>query len=173
VPLALAWPIPLLQEPIGYAFGRGPATVCAVYSVIGFGLALPYLVFLLAPGVARKLPEPGPWLRRLREGLGFLAAVGTFWLLYSLARQVSPEGLAWIELSLLGLALFAWLRSREGVGRTLRFALVLGLAACAAAALWMADLNRFDPKPGLPPATLEMPAMPETSEPLSNPTSGG
>ena len=29
VPLALAWPIPLLQEPIGYAFERGPATVCS------------------------------------------------------------------------------------------------------------------------------------------------
>jgi thiol:disulfide interchange protein len=137
--------------------------VCAVYSIIGFGLALPYLVFLLAPGT--RLPEPGAWLPRLREGLGFLAAAGTFWLLYSMARQVRPEGLAWIELSLLGLALVAWLRSREGVGRTLRFALVLGLAACAAAALWMADLNRFEPKPGLPTTT------PETSEPLSNPTS--
>jgi DsbC/DsbD-like thiol-disulfide interchange protein len=170
VPLALAWPVPLLQEPIGYAFERGPATVCAVYSVLGFGLALPYLVFLLVPGAARRLPEPGAWLPRLREGLGFLAGVGTFWLLYTLSGQVRPEGLAWIELSLLGLALFAWLRSREGVGRTLRFALVLGLAACAAAALWLAALNRFDvSKPGLPTA---MPAQ-ETAEPLSNPTSGG
>lgn len=175
VPLALAWPIPLLQEPIRYAFERGPATVCAIYSVIGFGLALPYLIFLLAPGMAHRLPEPAAWLPRLREGLGFLAAVGTFWLLYTLARQVRPEGLAWIELSLLGLALFAWLRSRDGVGRTLRFALVLGLAACAAAALWLADLNRFnDPapvlQPGLPTAA---PSAPETAEPLSNPTSGG
>lgn len=174
VPLALAWPIPLLQDPIGYAFERGPATVCAIYSAIGFGLALPYLLFLLAPGAVRKLPEPGAWLPRLREGLGFLAAAGTFWLLYTLSRQVRPEGLAWIELSLLGLALFAWLRSREGVGRTLRFALVLGLAACAAAALWLADLNRFDTtKPGLPPASPAMPAKPAIAEPLSNPTSGG
>ncbi len=121
-----------------------------------------------------RLPEPGAWLPRLREGLGFLAGTGTFWLLYALSRQVRPEGLAWIELALLGLALFAWLRSREGVGRTLRLALILGLAACAAAALWLADLNRFnDPtpasKPGLPAA---MPAQ-ETAEPLSNPTSGG
>lgn len=172
VPLALAWPIPLLQEPIGYAFERGPATVCAVYSVIGFGLALPYLVFLLAPGAASRIPAPAAWLPRLREGLGFLAAAGTFWLLYALSRQVRPEGLAWIELSLLGLALFAWLRSRDGVGRTLRFALVLGLVACAAAALWLADLNRFvDPK-SVPTTGLPT-TMPETAEPLSNPTSGG
>ncbi|HEV2856608.1 MAG TPA: protein-disulfide reductase DsbD domain-containing protein [Thermoanaerobaculia bacterium] len=175
VPLALAWPVPLLQEPVGYAFGRGPATVCALYSVIGFGLALPYLLFILAPRVARGLPEPGPWLPRLREGLGFLAGAGTFWLLYSLSRQVSPEGLAWIELSLLGLALAAWLRAREGAGRTLRLALVLGLAACGAAALWMADLNRLVPRPsvsnpGLPPV---LPARPAPAEPNPNQTSGG
>lgn len=168
VPLALAWPVPLLQEPIGYAFGRGPATVCAVYSVLGFGLALPYLLFLAVPGVVRRLPEPGAWLPRLREGLGFLAGAGTLWLLYSLSRQVSREGLAWIELSLLGLGLAAWLRAREGTGRVLRMALVLGLAACGAMALWMADLNRFnDSKTGLPPA------VPAVSEPNPNQTSGG
>jgi DsbC/DsbD-like thiol-disulfide interchange protein/cytochrome c biogenesis protein CcdA len=169
VPLALAWPVPLLQEPIGYAFGRGPATVCAVYSVLGFGLALPYLLFLAVPGLIRRLPEPGAWLPRLREGLGFLAGAGTLWLLYSLSRQVSREGLAWIELSLLGLGLAAWLRAREGTGRVLRMALVLGLAACGATALWMADLNRFnDSKPGLSPVSPDLPAATEP-----NPTSGG
>ncbi|HKI05086.1 MAG TPA: protein-disulfide reductase DsbD domain-containing protein [Thermoanaerobaculia bacterium] len=167
VPLALAWPVPMVQEPLGYAFGRGPATVCAIYSVIGFGLALPYLVLTLVPAAARLIPTPGPWLPRLREGVGFLAAASTFWMLYALSGQVRPEGLAGIELALLGLSLFAWLRAREGVGRTLRLALVLGLAACGAAALWMADLNRMAERPalfipsvlssdpGLPPDALE------------------
>lgn len=169
--LALAWPLPLLQEPVGYALAGGPATVCAVYSVLGFGLAFPYLVLMAAPGLARRLPEPGPWLPRLREGLGFLAAVGAFWLLYTLSRQVRPEGLAWIELSLLGLALFAWLRSREGTGPTLRLALVLGLTLCAATALWMAHLNRYEAKTGLPSSPETSPG--EITEPLSNPISGG
>ncbi len=189
--LALAWPVPLLQEPVGYALAGGPATVCAVYSVLGFGLAFPYLLLMAAPGLARRAAganganeantEPGPWRPRLREGLGFLAAVGVFWQLYTLSRQVRPEGVAWIELSLLGLALFAWLRSREGTGPTLRLALVLGLALCAAAALWMAHLNRYvdlnvDSKrrskhrAPVPPGDVP---WGETGEPLSNPTSGG
>jgi DsbC/DsbD-like thiol-disulfide interchange protein len=150
VPLALAWPVPMLQEPVGYAFGRGPATVCAIYSVIGFGLALPYLILTLAPAAARLLPTLGPRLPRLREGLGFLAGASTFWMLYALSHQVSPEGLAGIELALLGLSLFAWLRAREGVRGTLRFALVLGLVACGAAVLWVAELNRLSPREAVP-----------------------
>jgi DsbC/DsbD-like thiol-disulfide interchange protein len=185
-PLALAWPLPLLQEPIGYAFGRGPAAVATVYSVIGFGLALPYLALVLVPAAALRLPAPGPWLARLREGLGFLAGASTFWMLYALSRQVSPEGLAWIELALLGMGLLAWLRAREGTGRALRLAFVLGLAVCASGALWLADRNRLVPRSAAPAARAgTSPAPTKIHQPGStrdltpglprepNPTSGG
>jgi DsbC/DsbD-like thiol-disulfide interchange protein len=147
VPLALAWPVPLLQEPIGFAFARGPAAVCAVFAMAGFGLALPYLFLALTPEAAGRLPVPGAWLPRLREGLGFLAGGGTLWLLYALSRRVSPEGLAWIELALLGMSLLAWLRTREGTRPAARLVFVLGLAACAAGAPWLADRNRLTPRP--------------------------
>ena len=159
VPLALAWPVPLLQEPIGSAVARGPAAACAVFAMVGFGLALPYLLLTLIPGLAGRLPMPGAWLPRLREGLGFLAGGGTLWLLYALSRRVSPEGLAWIELALLGMSLLAWLRSRAGARPAARFVFVLGLAACAAGALWLADQHRLTPRP----ATARQPAQPSTT----------
>lgn len=170
VPLALAWPVPLLQEPVGSAFGRGPASVWAVYSAIGFGLALPYLILALVPSLGRRLPGSGR--PRLREGLGFLAAAGTFWGLYALAGQVNPVGLAGIELALLGLSLFAWLRARPGIGGARRLIYVLGLAACGVAALWLADLHRVAPRPA--PSTLVDSGSPaEAGEPNANPRSGG
>jgi DsbC/DsbD-like thiol-disulfide interchange protein len=147
VPLAIAWPIPLLEEPVGFAFARGPAAVTALFAVIGFGLAFPYLLILLAPALARRVPAPGAWLPRLREGLGFLAGGSALWLLYALSRRVSPVGLACIELALLGMGLLAWLRAREGTRAVARFVLALGLAACAAGALWLADHNRLTPRP--------------------------
>ncbi|PYQ57057.1 MAG: hypothetical protein DMF53_23730 [Acidobacteria bacterium] len=147
VPLAIAWPVPLLEEPVGFAFARGPAAVAALFAVIGFGLAFPYLLILLAPALGRRVPEPGAWLPRLREGLGFLAGGGALWLLYALSRRVSPVGLAGVELALLGMGLLAWLRAREGTWRLARFVLALGLAACAAGALWLADHNRLTPRP--------------------------
>jgi thiol:disulfide interchange protein len=169
VPLALAWPVPLLQEPVGFAFTRGPAAVCAVFAVVGFGLALPYLLLALAPAAARRLPvpgtEPGAWLPRLREGLGFLAGGSTLWLLYALSRRVSPEGLAGIELALLGMSLLAWLRARQGTRPAARLVFVLGLAACAAGALWLADQNRLTPR-----QSAQHSAQQSTTP---NPTSGG
>ncbi len=162
VPLAIAWPIPLLEEPVGFAFGRGPAAVTALFAVIGFGLAFPYLLILLAPALARRVPAPGVWLPRLREGLGFLAGGGALWLLYALSRRVSPVGLAFVELALLGMGLLAWLRAREGTRAVARFVLALGLAACAAGALWLADHNRLTPRP--------LTALESTTH---NPISGG
>ncbi|HEV7506455.1 MAG TPA: protein-disulfide reductase DsbD domain-containing protein [Thermoanaerobaculia bacterium] len=145
-PLALAWPVSLLQEPVSYALGRGPATVAAVFAVVGLGLALPYLLLAVMPVLLRVLPAPGEWLPRVREGLGFLAGAGAFWVLYALSRQVSAEGIAFIELALLAMSLLAWLRHREGSGRTFRAVLAVGLLACAAGALWLADHNRLVPR---------------------------
>jgi DsbC/DsbD-like thiol-disulfide interchange protein len=149
MPLALAWPVPQLREPVSYALGRGPATVTAVFAVAGFGLALPYLLLAVAPVLLRVFPIPasaGSWLPRVREGLGFLAGAGAFWVLYALSHQVSAEGVAFIELALLALSLLAWLRHREGSGRTFRAVLAVGLLACAVGALWLADHNRLVPR---------------------------
>ena len=175
--LALAWPLPLLQEPVGYALGRGPATVAAVFAVVGFGLALPYLLLAAAPALVRAVPWPGlpgGWLPRLREGLGFLAGAGAFWVLYALSHQVSPEGLAGIELVLLTMALLAWLRHREGNGRAFRAVLAVALLACAAGALWLADENRLAPRPAAGLQTIPKTQTTQTTRTTTtNPDRGG
>jgi len=173
-PLALAWPVPQLREPVSYALGRGPATVTAVFAVAGFGLALPYLLLAVAPVLLRVFPAPtpaGPWLPRVREGLGFLAGAGAFWVLYALSHQVSAEGIAFIELALLAMSLLAWLRHREGSGRTFRAVLAVGLLACAAGALWLADHNRLAPR-AWPVAPLPTTLSTQTTGP-NNPLPGG
>jgi suppressor for copper-sensitivity B len=146
VPLALAWTLPPLGGPVGFALERGPAAVCAVFGALGLGLALPFLILAAVPALALALPAPGRWTELLREGLGFLAGASTLWLLYALSRQVSPEGLAWVELVLLVMALLAWLRRRADGRSALRFGLAVALAACAAASLWLADENRLSPR---------------------------
>lgn len=83
-------------------------------------------------------PRPG------REALGFAALAAVLGLLYALSRQVSFEGLAWIELTLLGMALCAWLRHKAASRRALRLVLGLGLLVCALATPWLADRNRLD-----------------------------
>ncbi len=93
----------------------------------------------------------------LREALGFLAAAAALWLLYRLSLEVRPEGLAAVELALLGAALLAWVR-RPIRRRTLRHALAAALLACALAAPFVAAGSGL----GGPPAEASAapPAMP-------------
>jgi suppressor for copper-sensitivity B len=137
--LALAWPVPLLAPPLGLAASRGPAALVAVATAAALGLALPLLAAAVAPRLLSWLPPAGPRSHALREGLGFAAGATTLWLLYRLARRLSPESLAAVELALLALALVAWLRRRASGKVRLSGALTLALAACALAAVWLAD----------------------------------
>jgi DsbC/DsbD-like thiol-disulfide interchange protein len=146
--LALSW----IASPVAIAADGGPVASLVLFTLLGFtllglGLALPYLLVALLPDAVRVLPEPGTWVGMLRGALGFVAAGNALWLLYALGRQVSSTGLAAIELVLLATALLAWLRHQfGGAGRLgLRIVLAVGLAACAVAAPWLADRNRLSP----------------------------
>ncbi len=64
---------------------------------------------------------------QLRVVMGFLLAAAAVWLFYVLAAQMSRERLAFIELSLLALALFVWMRHQTGARRPLRWISLLGI----------------------------------------------
>jgi suppressor for copper-sensitivity B len=126
---------PFLGTAIAFALAQPGGTIFAVFTAVGLGMALPYLVLAAAPGAAKLLPKPGAWMDTLRKVMGFLLAAAAVWLLYVLGAQVSLERRAWIELALLGIALMVWLRHRAGVGRWLQRSAGVGVAALALVAL--------------------------------------
>jgi DsbC/DsbD-like thiol-disulfide interchange protein len=89
---------------------------------------------LLGSGRVRTRPEKSAG----RGAAGFLAALGTLGALYLLSRSVTAEGLAGVELALLTMALFAWLRRIAAGGSKLSWALWIALGLSAGAALWCA-----------------------------------
>jgi suppressor for copper-sensitivity B len=135
--LALAWPLPeALRVDLA---PRAPAAAWLAATAVALGLALPYAAYAAYvartahAAAGRASGERAAGGLPAREGLGFLAAAAALWLLYRLAREVRPEGLAASELALLGAALLAWVRRplRRGA---LRRALAALLLACALAA---------------------------------------
>lgn len=107
---------PFLGTALGFALGQTAAVILAVFTAVGVGMALPYLVLAVAPGAARLLPRPGAWMDTVRGLMGFLLAGAAVWLLYVLSAQVSPVRLAVIEVCLVVIALFVWLRHRAATG---------------------------------------------------------
>jgi thiol:disulfide interchange protein/type II secretory pathway pseudopilin PulG len=136
---------PFLGTAVGFALSQPAPTVFAIFTAVGTGLALPYLVLAANPGISRLLPRPGPWMETLRGIMGFLLGGSAIWLLYVLAAQVSPERLALFEVGLLFIALCTWLRHQFERRRAeqpragqARHAARAGAALAAAAALAVA-----------------------------------
>ena len=101
---------PLLGAPIGFALAPSiPAWVgMAVFMAIGLGLALPYLLISLMPGLARLLPKPGPWMETFKQWLSFAMFATLIWLAWVIVGQAGPNGVIGLGLALLLAALAAW-----------------------------------------------------------------
>lgn len=134
---AEARPDPAASRESRESLFRGP--VLATLLAVGAALLALWLWGVLDLSRAKE----GGAFRPGREALGFAAVAAVLGLLYALSRQVSFEGLAWIELTLLAMSLCAWLRRKAADRRALRLVLGLGLLASALAAPWLADRNRL------------------------------
>jgi thiol:disulfide interchange protein len=128
---------PFLGTAVGFALSQPAWATFAVFTAVGVGMALPYLVLAVAPGALAILPRPGAWMDTLKKAMGFLLVGTVVWLLYVLGAQIAPERLAFVEGALLALALFAWLRgqARSDLSRVLSSA---GVVACVAVTLFLA-----------------------------------
>ncbi len=123
---------PFMGAAVGYALTQPPLVTLLVFESLAFGLAAPFLLLSLSPRVARVLPRPGAWMSRLKEILAFPMYASAAWMVWVLAQQVGPEGLAAALAGLIFLGFAAWLAGqaqRSGkVGLSAAFA-VLSLIA--------------------------------------------
>jgi thiol:disulfide interchange protein DsbD len=128
---------------IGYGFTQSPAVVVAVFTALGLGFALPFLLLGLWPALHRVLPKPGAWMNRLKQILALPMYGAAAWLIWVLAQQVDHAGLiaAGAALVAVGVALFVWgaTRMRHRLAGTI---LALILFAGAAFALSVVTTSR-------------------------------
>jgi thiol:disulfide interchange protein len=129
---------PFLGTAISFALAQTGPVVFAIFTALGLGMALPYLLVAAAPGLAKAFPRPGAWMETVRGVMGFLLAASAVWLFYVLSSQVSPEQLAAIQIGLLGIALFTWLQHRVARGRGGRGVAMAGMMAAVVVTLVVA-----------------------------------
>jgi thiol:disulfide interchange protein len=131
---------PFLGVAVGFALAQTAPVILSIFTAVGLGMALPYLLLALAPGAARFLPKPGAWMEHVRGIMGFVLAGSAVWLFYILSAQMAPERVALVELGVLVLALFAWLhRLGAARGPSLRRLAAVGMVAAVAGTLVLAS----------------------------------
>ncbi len=82
--LATPCSAPFLGTAVAFALSGRPIDVIIVFTALGLGLSLPYLLFAWKPGMVRLLPKPGRWMLVVKWVLAGLLAGTAIWLLWVL-----------------------------------------------------------------------------------------
>ncbi len=135
---------PFMGAALGFALVQPAIIGLMVFTALGVGLALPFVVLASAPKLLRFLPRPGPWLETLKQLFAFPLYATVVWLLWVLGQQAGINALAIVLLTMIVLALGAWLwargvRSDRGATRAVAAAVMLGAVVAATMAAIRAE----------------------------------
>ncbi len=100
---------PFMAGAIGFALTQTALVNLAIFTALGFGLALPYLALSFAPALQKVMPKPGAWMDTFKQFLAFPMFAAAIWLVWVLSKQAGSTGVLQI-LSGMGLIGFSiWL----------------------------------------------------------------
>jgi thiol:disulfide interchange protein DsbD len=131
---------PFMGSALGFALSQPPMASMAIFTALGLGMALPYVILSASPGLLKFIPKPGPWMETLKQFMGFLLMATVIWLLFVLDGQVGSMGVLVTLLALLVASFGAWILGKWGTmmmpGTTRLIARVIALTLIVSSA-WL------------------------------------
>ncbi|QDU90524.1 Thiol:disulfide interchange protein DsbD precursor [Pirellulimonas nuda] len=97
---------------LGWTVKQSPAVTFGVFTTLGLGMALPYLLIGAFPSLVKFLPKPGAWMDTFKQFLGFVLMATVVWLLSSLPQEMLLPTLAFLTT----VAMACWVYSRIPYG---------------------------------------------------------
>ena len=97
--LATPCSAPFLGTAVAFALAGRAVDVAVIFTAMGIGLALPYLLVAARPSLIRRMPKPGRWMVLVKMVLGALLALTALWLFWVLDGVAGP----WAVLSVAAL----------------------------------------------------------------------
>ncbi|MDW8020850.1 MAG: protein-disulfide reductase DsbD family protein [Chloroherpetonaceae bacterium] len=107
--LATPCTAPFLGSALGFAFSQPAAVIFLVFTAVGLGLALPYLILAIKPQWLKFIPKPGAWMYRFKQAMSFPLFATAIWLLSVLGEQLGLEGVIAALILLLAVGVGCWL----------------------------------------------------------------
>lgn len=84
---------PFMGVALGFAIVQPPVIGMLVFLVLGFGLALPYLLLSFFPALRALLPKPGAWMEYFKQFLAFPMFLSAIWLTWVFTTQAGNMGI--------------------------------------------------------------------------------
>ena len=108
---------PFMGASLGLALALPAAQALLIFTMIGVGMALPYLAASLVPAVARMLPRPGAWMDTFRRAMAFPMFATVVWLVWVLGQQSGIDGAGALLALLVALSAVLWALTLRGRSR--------------------------------------------------------
>ena len=123
---------PFMAPALGYALSQPFYVALTVFFMLGFGLALPFLVLSYSETVARAMPRPGAWMEKFKKGLAFPMLATAAWLLWVFSNSAGSFAMLLLMLALITIVFAIWLWQQSD-GKVVRvLSPLIGLLAVVA-----------------------------------------
>ncbi|MBY0401823.1 thioredoxin family protein [Myxococcota bacterium] len=154
VVLATPCTAPFLGTAVGFAFASSGFVIVAIFAAIGVGLAAPFLLVSFFPALSRFVPRSGPWMLKLRAGLGFCLLATVIWLLWIVGQSGGTDAVVALVAALLFLSFLLWTFGQLQPMRSawLGRASVVAITLLAFGSFNLIDFERADAAPGGEPS---------------------
>ncbi|WP_198411309.1 protein-disulfide reductase DsbD family protein [Marinimicrobium alkaliphilum] len=133
--LATPCSAPFLGTAVAFALGANSAQLVLIFTALGIGMALPWLLVAAVPRLAAYLPKPGRWMLVLKIIFGVMLLLTSAWLLSLLIRLWGGPLVASVSMLLIVVTLVL-IGKRYG-GKALAVTLSLGVPLVAITTLWL------------------------------------
>ncbi|WP_425969033.1 protein-disulfide reductase DsbD family protein [Aeromonas dhakensis] len=128
--LATPCSAPFLGTAVAFALGAPLGQLWLIFTALGVGMSLPWLLIAAFPRLALWLPKPGRWMGRLRVLLGLMMLGSSLWLLSLLGNHIGQFWMLNLMALMLAVMLLAvvWRHGIRGVTLGLTLGYLLGAA---------------------------------------------
>jgi len=122
---------PFLGSTLTWTVAQPAPVVFAIFTALGLGMALPYVVLTANPGLLKIVPKPGPWMDTFKQAMGFVLLATVIYLMISLRQELMLFTVAFLVF--VGLGCWWWgrfsVRATNKGRRLATLAVALGIAA--------------------------------------------
>lgn len=116
--LATPCSAPFLGTAVAFALAAPMEQLWLIFTALGVGMSLPWLLIAAFPAIAKLLPKPGAWMSKLRAVLGMMMLVSSLWLISLLIPHFGATYSIIIAVVFL-LLLVVFLLKNNGIAKTI------------------------------------------------------
>lgn len=99
---------PFMGPALAFGLSESGSVTFLIFTSLGTGLAVPYLLLTTIPWLASRLPKPGVWMDHFKQAMAWPLFFTAIWLIWVVALQVGPNGLGGVLAGLVGISMGVW-----------------------------------------------------------------